>query len=203
MNRTSSQHFSTVSASQQSCWAPFPLCPEAQHLLEPAPAELVEPESSTSAATNPAIDLVILVPPDQVLDRWRRQEQPPSQALEKLLQRYSEALNVIQQGVDLQMESELLGSTAAPANPVIAATLLQILSVHPSLRSALEQLDQSTSSKDLSLERLQSSCQSPQALLHDWWDPHQGEAQVYQQLLLQQEAQQRRLMAQLGGIASP
>ena len=160
-------------------------------------------EPSTSAATEPAVDCVILLPADQVLERWRRQEQPPRQALEKLLQHYSVALNVIQQGVDLQMESELLGSTAVPANPVIAATLLQILSVHPSLRSALEQLDQSTSSKDLSLERLQSSCQSPQALLHDWWDPHQGEAQVYQQLLLQQEAQQRRLMAQLGGIASP
>ncbi|QNJ15971.1 hypothetical protein SynA1840_00416 [Synechococcus sp. A18-40] len=166
-------------------------------------AELVLPESSTSAGTQPAVDLVILLPPDQVLDRWRRQEQPPSQALEKLLQHYSEALNFIQQGVDLLMESELLGSTAIPANPLIAATLLQILTVHPSLRSALKQLDQSTSSNDLSLQRLQTSCQSPQALLHDWWDPHQGEAQIYQQLLLQQEAQQRRLMAQLGGIVSP
>ena len=160
-------------------------------------------EPSTSAATEPAVDCVILLPADQVLERWRRQEQPPSQALEQLLQHYSEALNVIQQGVDLQMESELLGSTAAPANPLIAATLLQILTVHPPLRSVLEQLDQSISSGDLSLQRLHSSCQAPEALLNDWWDPHQGEAQVYQQLLLQQEAQQQRLTAQLGGNASP
>ena len=160
-------------------------------------------EPFSSAETKPAIVFVILLPADQVLERWRRQEQPPSQALEQLLQHYSVALNVIQQGVDLQMESELLGSTAAPANPLIAATLLQILTVHPPLRSVLEQLDQSTSSNDLSLQRLQSSCQSPQALLNDWWDPHQGEAQVYQQLLLQQEAQQQRLTAQLGGNASP
>ena len=149
------------------------------------------------------MDLVILLPPDQVLDRWRRQEQPPSQALGKLLQHYSEALDFIQQGVDLQMESELLGSTAIPANPLIAATLLQILTVDPSLQSVLKQLDQSTSSNDLSLQRLQTSCQSPQALLHDWWDPHQGEAQIYQQLLLQQEAQQQRLMAQWARDANP
>ncbi len=149
------------------------------------------------------MDLVILLPPDQVLDRWRRQEQPPSQALGKLLQHYSEALDFIQQGVDLQMESELLGSTATPANPLIAATLLQILTVDPSLQSVLKQLDQSTSSNDLSLQRLQTSCQSPQALLHDWWDPHQGEAQIYQQLLLQQEAQQQRLMAQWARDANP
>ena len=160
-------------------------------------------EPSTSAATEPAVDCVILLPADRVLERWRRQEQPPSQALEQLLQHYSEALNVIQQGVDLQLESELLGSTAAPATPLIAATLLQILTVHLPLRSVLEQLDQSTASHDLSLQRLQTSCQSPEALLNDWWDPHQGEAQVYQQLLLQQEAQQQRLMAQLGGNASP
>jgi len=107
------------------------------------------PESSTTAATKPAVDLVILLPPDQVLERWRRQEQPPSQALEQLLQHYSDALDVIRQGVDLQMESELLGSTTTPANPLSAATLLQILTVHPSLRSVLEQLDQSTSSDDL------------------------------------------------------
>ena len=149
------------------------------------------------------MDLVILLPPDQVLDRWRRLEQPPSQALGKLLQHYSEALDFIQQGVDLQMESELLGSTATPANPLIAATLLQILTVDPSLQSVLKQLDQSTSSNDLSLQRLQTSCQSPQALLLDWWDPHQGEAQIYQQLLLQQEAQQQRLMAQLAQDANP
>ena len=149
------------------------------------------------------MDLVILLPPDQVLDRWRRLEQPPSQALGKLLQHYSEALDFIQQGVDLQMESELLGSTATPANPLIAATLLQILTVDPSLQSVLKQLDQSTSSNDLSLQRLQTSCQSPQALLHDWWDPHQGEAQIYQQLLLQQEAQQQRLMAQWARDANP
>lgn len=149
------------------------------------------------------MDLVILLPPDQVLDRWRRQEQPPSQALGKLLQHYSEALDFIQQGVDLQMESELLGSTAIPANPLIAATLLQILTVDPSLQSVLKQLDQSTSSNDLSLQRLQTSCQSPQALLHDWWDPHQGEAQIYQQLLLQQEAQQQRLVAQWARDANP
>ena len=160
-------------------------------------------EPSTSAATEPAVDCVILLPADQVLERWRRQEQPPSQALEKLLQHYSVALNVIQQGVDLQMESELLGSTAAPAAPLTAATLLQILTVHPPLRSVLEQLDQSISSGDLSLQRLHSSCQAPEALLNDWWDPHQGEAQVYQQLLLQQDAQRQRLMAQLGGNASP
>ena len=203
MNRSSSQHFSTFSASQQSYWAPFPLCPEVQHLLKQVAAELVEPESSTSAETKPAVDLVILLPPDQVLDRWRRQEQPPSQALGKLLQHYSEALDLIQQGVDLQMESELLGSTAIPANPLIAATLLQILTVDPSLQSVLKQLDQSTSSNDLSLQRLQTSCQSPQALLHDWWDPHQGEAQIYQQLLLQQEAQQQRLMAQWARDANP
>ena len=203
MNRTSFQHFSTVSASQQSCWAPFPLCPEAQQLLKHVGAELDVPESSTTAATKPAVDLVILLPPDQVLERWRRQERPPSQALEQLFQHYSDALDVIRQGVDLQMESELLGSTTAQANPLIAATLLQILTVHPSLRSVLEQLDQSTSSDDLSLQRLHTSCQSPQALLHDWWDPHQGEAQVYQQLLLQQEAQQKRLMAQLARDDNP
>ena len=94
-------------------------------------------EPFSSAETKPAIVFVILLPADQVLERWRRQEQPPSQALEQLLQHYSEALNVIQQGVDLQMESELLGSTAAPANPLIAATLLQIFSVHSSLLSLI------------------------------------------------------------------
>ena len=149
------------------------------------------------------LDRVILLPPDQVLERWRGQEQPPSQTLEKLLQHYRQALGYIQQGVDLQMESELLGSTAAPANPLTAATLLQILTAHPSLRSALEQLDQSTSSNDLSLQRLHSSCQSAEALLHDWWDPHGGEAQVYQQLLLQQAAQQQRLLAQLARDINP
>jgi len=160
-------------------------------------------EPSTSAATEPAVDCVILLPPDEVLIRWRRQEQPPSQALEQLLQHYSKALACIDQGVCLLLESELLESTAAPAAPLTAATLLQILTVHPPLRSVLEQLDQSTPSDDLSLQRLHSSCQAPEALLNDWWDPHQGEAQVYQQLLLQQEAQQQRLTAQLGGNASP
>ena len=181
------------------CWAPFPLQAESLEQLNRNGAELVT--SAVLPATQ--LDLVILLPPDQVLDRWRRQEQPPNKALEKLLQHYSEALDLIQQGVDLQLESELLETIADPASPLGAATLLQILTVYPALRSVLEQLDQSTSSNDLSLQRLQTSCQSPQALLHDWWDPHQGEAQVYQQLLLQQEAQQKRLMAQLGGIASP
>ena len=161
-------------------------------------AELVLSELS-----KPELSFVILLPPDQVLERWRAQELPPTTALEQLQLNYSKALALINQGTELLMESELLGSTVAAANPLGAATMLQILTVHAPLRSVLEQLDQSTPSDDLSRKRLHNSCQSPQALLDHWWDPHQGEAQMLQQLLLQQDAQQQRFMAQWVRNSSP
>ena len=203
MNKTSSPHFSTGSPFPPSCWSPFPLGPEAQQRLEQIGAELFVPTASTPAASKPAVNLVILLPPDQVLERWRSLERPPNQALEQLLAQYSKALDLSRQGVNLRMESELLGTMTAPASPLSAATLLQILTVQPALRTVLEQLDQSTPSDDLSLQRLHSGCQSAQALLDDWWDPHQGEAQIYQQLLLQQDAQQQRLLAQLARDINP
>ena len=187
----SSNHSSTFSTGQKSYWAPFPLCREALQQLKQNGACLVSSESS-----KPALSFVILLPPDQVLERWRAQELPPTTALEQLQLNYSKALALIQQGTQLLMESELLGSTVAPANPLSAATVLQILTVHEPLRSVLVQLDRSTPSDDLSCQRLSNSCRSPQTLLENWWDPHQGEAQMLQQLLLQQEAQQQRVMAQ-------
>lgn len=199
MNKSpSSDHSSTFSTGQKSYWAPFPLCRGALKQLTLNGAELVLSELS-----KPELSFVILLPPDQVLERWRAQELPPTTALEQLQLNYSKALALINQGTELLMESELLGSRVAAANPLSAATMLQILTVHAPLRSVLEQLDQSTPSDDLSCKRLHNSCQSPQALLDHWWDPHQGEAQMLQQLLLQQDAQQQRFMAQWVRNSSP
>jgi len=180
-------------------WAPFQLQPLALKQLSGSGSVPVKPV----LASNSDIDDVILIPPDQVLERWRAHDYLPANALEGFLKQYSLALDLRQQGVNLLTESQLLCATALAAKPLVAAVLLQILTIHPSLQSVLEQLYEATNSDEMSIKRLHDSCECSEALIKDWWDPHQGEAQRLQQLLLQQEAQQRRLMAYWARESNP
>ena len=171
-------------------WSPFQLSQEArQHLV----SRKVECLASATDLQGPD-DLILVVPPDQQLLRWRAVGMGAAQALEQLLTMYAEVVAALERHTQLQTERELLNLDLNPIDPLTAAVLLQLLANTPALAVHLERIDSCLNGHDLSHQRLLNSCQSGLPLIEAWWNPHNGEANRMEVLLMQQQQQLQRLM---------
>lgn len=171
-------------------WSPFQLSQEArQHLV----SRKVECLASATDLQGPD-DLILVVPPDQQLLRWRAVGMGAAQALEQLLTMYAEVVAALKRHTQLQTERELLNLNLTPVDPLTAAVLLQLLANTPALAVHLERIDSCLNGNDLSHQRLLDSCQSGLPLIEAWWNPHNGEANRMEVLLMQQQQQLQRLM---------
>ena len=171
-------------------WSPFQLSQEArQHLVN----NKVDGLASATDLQGPD-DLILVVPPDQQLLRWRAVGMEAAQALEQLLTMYAEVVAALKRHTQLQTERELLNLNLDPVDPLTAAVLLQLLANTPALADNLARIDACLTGNDLSRQRLLDSCQSGLALIEAWWNPHNGEANRMEVLLMQQQQQLQRLM---------
>ena len=171
-------------------WSPFQLSQEArQHLV----SRKVECLASATDLQGPD-DLILVVPPDQQLLRWRAVGMGAAQALEQLLTMYAEVVAALKRHTQLQTERELLNLNLDPVDPLTAAVLLQLLANTPALADNLARIDACLTGNDLSHQRLLDSCQSGLPLIEAWWNPHNGEANRMEVLLMQQQQQLQRLM---------
>ena len=179
-------------------WSPFQLSQEArQHLV----SRKVECLASATDLQGPD-DLILVVPPDQQLLRWRAVGMGAAQALEQLLTMYAEVVAALKRHTQLQTERELLNLNLTPVDPLTAAVLLQLLANTPELAQTLQCLDARLPSNDLSRQRLINSCKSRLSLIEAWWAPHNDEAAQMEVVLMQQQQQLQRMTQQLQSTAN-
>lgn len=170
-------------------WSPFSLSQATrQHLVN----NKVDGLASASDLQGPN-DLILVVPPDQQLQRWRDSDISAERALEQLLTLYADVVAALEPRTQVQTERELLNLDLNPIDPLTAAVLLQLLVNTPELADNLARIDACLNGNDLSHQRLLDSCQSGLPLLEAWWNPHNGEANRMEVLLMQQQQQLQRL----------
>ena len=170
-------------------WSPFQLSQEArQHLVN----NKMDGLASGSDLQGPD-DLILVVSPDQQLRRWRDSGISAKRALEQLLTLYADVVAALEPQPQVQTERELLNLDLNPVDPLTAAVLLQLLVNTPALADNLARIDACLTGNDLSRQRLLDSCQSGLPLIEAWWNPHNGEANRMEVLLMQQQQQLNRL----------
>ena len=170
-------------------WSPFPLSQAArQHLVN----NKVDGLASATDLQGPD-DLILVVPPDQQLRRWRDSDISAERALEQLLTLYADVVAALEPRPQVQTERELLNLDLDPIDPLTAAVLLQLMANTPALADNLARIDACLTGNDLSHQRLLDSCQSGLPLIEAWWNPHNGEANQMEVLLMQQQKQLQRL----------